>query len=288
MRRSRATTCLSPETGGAVRNRSALWQRRWTRGEQLRRSRTLGSLSRCRLATRQLMCQTCVRVRCSYPMDLNKTYAHLQNMLQPGARCSCLTHQARWHRSDKNSLCQIRCLVSTSSATLISTAPKPFCPGLHPHERSPLCRAGTPFHVAPEVVSQGRLSCKSDLYAFGVCMWRLFCQCKASSTASPDLPDDAPPDFTGFPRFPATCPLDFACLALSCMAQNPEHRPTFAAVERTLKTLVDAAAKPEVRVFFFQPAKSSFFQPRARSASTRWLCVSSERRWYAKLSLNAQ
>ena len=81
-------------------------------------------------------------------------------------------------------------------------------------------RQGTPFYVAPEVQSEGRLNKSSDVFPFGVLLWELY-------NGKPCFQKTQGDFFVRnaqFPRFPSTCPLPYAVLTVACLHPLPSAR----------------------------------------------------------------
>lgn len=71
-----------------------------------------------------------------------------------------------------------------------------------------------------EVQSDGLLTQKSDVFSFGVLLWELYnCSaCYQRTNAGFHIRCAA------FPRFPLSCPLPFAILAVACLNPEPASR----------------------------------------------------------------
>jgi hypothetical protein len=71
-----------------------------------------------------------------------------------------------------------------------------------------------------EVQSDGLLTQKSDVFSFGVILWELYncTACYKRTNAGFHIRCAA------FPRFPVSCPLPFAILAVACLNPEPASR----------------------------------------------------------------
>ena len=93
---------------------------------------------------------------------------------------------------------------------------------------------GTPFYCAPELTQHHRLLRESDVFSYGVIMWGLANGC------TPYVVNEGV--FVRHPHFPtfhANTPLDYALLALKCMAREPSERPVFTTILKSLSLLCD-------------------------------------------------
>jgi serine/threonine protein kinase len=100
---------------------------------------------------------------------------------------------------------------------------------------------GTIAYMPPELIRDGKLSSKADVYAFGILMWALFC-------GAP--PYEGLPTATVFyrvaiegarPEVPDGMPAEYAGLMTACWASDPAARPTFRQVYARLTPLAASA-----------------------------------------------
>lgn len=96
--------------------------------------------------------------------------------------------------------------------------------------------SGTPFYVAPEVLSEGRATKASDIYSFGVLLWEVF-NCSPPWIKGKDGAYKPNPLF---PHFPPTAPKRFATLTQRCMMRDWRQRPTLAEVAMEVRTMHEA------------------------------------------------
>mmetsp|Transcript_3578 Transcript_3578/g.8628 ORF Transcript_3578/g.8628 Transcript_3578/m.8628 type:complete len:336 (+) Transcript_3578:84-1091(+) len=98
---------------------------------------------------------------------------------------------------------------------------------------------GTPHYMAPEVITRGHFSEKSDVYAYGIILFEMF------SGERPYAREKLRPMQILFhvgqkntrPRMPDTCPEDFEDLYLRCVAQRADDRPSFKEILDLLKDM---------------------------------------------------
>ena len=100
---------------------------------------------------------------------------------------------------------------------------------------------GTIAYMPPELIRDGKLSTKADVYAFGILMWALW---------SGTQPYDGLPTATVFyrvaiegarPEVPDGMPPEYAALMTSCWAADAAARPDFKEIYRALTPLASAA-----------------------------------------------
>eukprot|EP00798_Chlamydomonas_sp_ICE-L_P031135 gene31135-6274_t len=89
---------------------------------------------------------------------------------------------------------------------------------------------GTPFYVAPEVISINTVTKSSDVYSFGVLMWELYrCMPPWVKTQNGFIQNKR------FRRFPANSPRPYVLMCAECLSKDGKLRPSFdqIAVEMT-------------------------------------------------------
>ena len=100
-------------------------------------------------------------------------------------------------------------------------------------------RQGTPFYVAPEILTFGRTTMPSDVYSFGIL-------CIEVTTGGqpwvvgPEGTFKANPDFVNGLK---TTHSDFRRLALSCLQVDPKNRPSFSDITTLLEVMLRAELK---------------------------------------------
>ncbi|KAF8060547.1 D-xylose 1-dehydrogenase NADP(+) 2 [Scenedesmus sp. PABB004] len=100
-----------------------------------------------------------------------------------------------------------------------------------------LCARGTPTHMSPELFMAGHVSKASDVYAYGVLLYEIMTGQRAyAGVPIPLLPHEVARQGlrpTWPPGMPSGC-RDLRRLAEACWAQQPQDRPSFAEILRTL------------------------------------------------------
>nr|XP_043639737.1 dual specificity protein kinase shkA-like [Erigeron canadensis] len=87
--------------------------------------------------------------------------------------------------------------------------------------------AGTLGYMAPEVEWGKPYGTKSDVYAFGICLWEIYC----CDNISDHL-------FKTKPTIPADCPKSLAQLIERCWDTDPKKRPAMKDVVVELEEMV--------------------------------------------------
>eukprot|EP00191_Tetraselmis_sp_GSL018_P002999 CAMPEP_0177596840 /NCGR_PEP_ID=MMETSP0419_2-20121207/11358_1 /TAXON_ID=582737 /ORGANISM="Tetraselmis sp., Strain GSL018" /LENGTH=539 /DNA_ID=CAMNT_0019088901 /DNA_START=352 /DNA_END=1971 /DNA_ORIENTATION=- len=113
-------------------------------------------------------------------------------------------------------------------------------------------QTGTVDHMAPEVMTEGKSSKRSDVYAFGILLWELFCYSRPYlgmrdvAIVHRVVEDDLRP------VFPKTAPREYVELATSCWDKDPMKRPSFEQilhqVEQMNQILQKLLSKPENQI----------------------------------------
>ncbi|KAG1674214.1 hypothetical protein FOA52_013834 [Chlamydomonas sp. UWO 241] len=98
------------------------------------------------------------------------------------------------------------------------------------------CRPqGTPSHMAPELIVDGRQSKAADVYAFGIMMWEVYTRENAyQDVTSAMLPYRVAHEALR-PVFPPHAPPGYIKIASQCWAALPNDRPTFQVILRALE-----------------------------------------------------
>jgi len=96
---------------------------------------------------------------------------------------------------------------------------------------------GTPFFIAPELITNRKATTASDIFSLGVVMWCLYCN-NVPYVYGTDGQFRWNP---AFPRFPPHAMVAFVMLAEQCLAREPSARPSAAEVLAKLKELQGVA-----------------------------------------------
>ncbi|KAL4442738.1 hypothetical protein ABPG77_006732 [Micractinium sp. CCAP 211/92] len=99
-------------------------------------------------------------------------------------------------------------------------------------------QTGTAAYMAPEVVSDGRITRAADVYAFGILMYEVWARCRAWSGLSVAQMSFEVVVRQCRPPVPPGCPPGYASLMEQCWAQTPEDRPAFQTVLQSLQALL--------------------------------------------------
>eukprot|EP01126_Amoeba_proteus_P007739 TRINITY_DN12785_c0_g1_i1.p1 TRINITY_DN12785_c0_g1~~TRINITY_DN12785_c0_g1_i1.p1 ORF type:complete len:610 (-),score=82.06 TRINITY_DN12785_c0_g1_i1:45-1874(-) len=97
---------------------------------------------------------------------------------------------------------------------------------------------GTPHYMAPEVISKGRFSEKSDVYSYGIVIWETYV-CKR---AYEDM-DNAFQVMRKVvsehlrPKIPQDCPLSYSQIIQSCFQNKAQDRPNFQNIIQAFKAI---------------------------------------------------
>jgi len=91
---------------------------------------------------------------------------------------------------------------------------------------------GTPYYVAPEVVTAKKLTKTSDVYSFGVLMWEVY-RCMPPWVKTKTGYRQNP----RFRRFPSDSPHVYVVLCARCLDKNPKVRPNFTEVLAELQAM---------------------------------------------------
>eukprot|EP00798_Chlamydomonas_sp_ICE-L_P006048 gene6048-2665_t len=95
---------------------------------------------------------------------------------------------------------------------------------------------GTVSHMAPELLSAGKLSPAADLYAFGICAWELFCGKPAYSGMYNGQIVERVVVEKLRPRWSPWVPAAYQSMIEDCWAHDPSTRPSFLVVANLIIT----------------------------------------------------
>lgn len=102
--------------------------------------------------------------------------------------------------------------------------------------------AGTPTHLAPEIVKVGARPAwktfKADVYAFGILMWELYTSTEAFANVNKTHVLTKVALQGARPKYPATACPDYVQLSRRCWAHEPNDRPGFEEVMLCLKEIM--------------------------------------------------
>ena len=93
---------------------------------------------------------------------------------------------------------------------------------------------GTLSHMAPEVMTEGRVSKSADVYAYGILLWEIFTASRPWQDINWAHLGHAISVERRRPLFPAFTPPDLKLLAERCWSHAPDQRPTFDEVHQEL------------------------------------------------------
>lgn len=97
---------------------------------------------------------------------------------------------------------------------------------------------GTLSHMAPEMMTEGRASKASDVYAFGILLWELYTGDRPwKGINNAHLAWEVTMGKRR-PEFPAEAPREFVDLAVHCWADKASERPTFEQVHRSILGMI--------------------------------------------------
>jgi len=99
--------------------------------------------------------------------------------------------------------------------------------GVLPHQRD----VANPTWLAPEILGGQPYGLPSDVYAFGVILWELYCQETPFNTYEKMSEMEIGVIQGDRPAIPSDCPPEYATLIKTCWAQKPETRATFGVVK---------------------------------------------------------
>lgn len=107
---------------------------------------------------------------------------------------------------------------------------------------------GTYRWMAPEMIKEKCHTKKVDVYSFGIIMWELFTAMTPFDDLTPEQAAFAVCQKNARPPIPTTCPNAFRIFIKRCWSSNPDKRPHF---EEIVKTLEDFAYSLEQDPEFF-------------------------------------
>ena len=93
---------------------------------------------------------------------------------------------------------------------------------------------GTLSHMAPEMMTDGRVSRASDVYAFGILLWELYTGEKPWKGINRAHLAWEVTKAKKRPEFPIEAPREYVDLAVQCWADSAADRPTFETAHRTI------------------------------------------------------
>uniref|UniRef100_A0A6B2LGU2 Protein kinase domain-containing protein n=1 Tax=Arcella intermedia TaxID=1963864 RepID=A0A6B2LGU2_9EUKA len=87
--------------------------------------------------------------------------------------------------------------------------------------------SGTPHYLAPECLSSGQFSEKSDVYAYGIILYEIYCGKRPypKKSAYQVMLEVVQQDLR--PVLPKDCPSLYADTFIKCVDKKPEARPSF-------------------------------------------------------------
>ncbi|XP_046517560.1 dual specificity testis-specific protein kinase 2 isoform X1 [Equus quagga] len=108
-----------------------------------------------------------------------------------------------------------------------------------------LAVVGSPFWMAPEVLRDEPYNEKADVFSYGI----ILCEIIARIQADPDyLPrtENFGLDYDAFQHMVGDCPPDFLQLTFNCCNMDPQLRPSFVEIEKTLEEILSRLQEEEV------------------------------------------
>lgn len=99
-----------------------------------------------------------------------------------------------------------------------------------------------------QVINYGKISSKSDIWSFGVCLWEIF---NGGRIPYPGLSNEEVAKQVVVGKTmdpPADCPMEIQHIMIKCWKLNPEDRPSFSELWEELDKLVRATANSEVPI----------------------------------------